>query len=184
MYPLLRFAWITARARKQPRIGPDSYCDTRLTAWPWDLDFYLELNNGRQLTLFDLGRFDYGARIGLIDALRRRSWGLTVAGSSMYYRKRIAAFERFTLRTRLAGRDERWFYMVQTILRKDVPCSQGLIRIAVLRKPRGIVPTDEVVEELGYPDWRPPLPEWIAAWDAADKTRPWPPQEVVEQIPN
>ncbi len=176
MYPFLRMLWINSAAKSKPRIGPDEASELRLTAWPWDCDPFLELNNGRQLTLFDLGRFEYGVRVGLIDVLRRRRWGLTVAGSSMHYRKRIRPFERFTLTTRLAARDDRWFYMVQTTWRGETPCSQGLLRTAVIAPGRGVVPTDEVAKELGHEEWRPPTPDWISAWDAAEKARPWPPE--------
>lgn len=183
MYPFLRMAWIMAASRRKPKVGPDDYCDLRLTAWPWDCDMFGEVNNGRQLTLFDLGRFDFGVRGGLIDLLRQRRWGLTVAGSSMHYRKRITPFQRYTLRTRLAARDDRWFYMTQTTYRGETPCSQGLIRTAVIDRARGVVPTDEIMEALGYADWRPVPPDWIGAWDAADRIRPWPPEAFHAEAP-
>ena len=41
--------------------------------------------------------------------------------------------------------------------------------------PDGIVPTDRVVAAWGHSDWRPPLPDWVAAWSAAEALRPWPP---------
>ena len=34
--------------------------------WPWDLDPWVELNNGRTLTLYDLGRIPMAQRTGLI----------------------------------------------------------------------------------------------------------------------
>jgi hypothetical protein len=37
------------------------------------------------------------------------------------------------------------------------------------------VPTAEVLEALGRPDWNPELPPWVAAWIMAEETRPWPP---------
>lgn len=175
MYPFVRFAWVLAAARRRPSIGPDEVAELRLTAWPWDCDPFIELNNGRTVTLFDLGRFDHGVRIGFMKILRREGWGLTVAGSSLHYRKRIRPFQRFTLRTQLIARDARWFYFVQTTWRGETPCSQGLLRTGVLDPNRGVVPTDEVAAALGYPEWRPPLPDWARAWADAEAARPWPP---------
>ena len=56
MYPFIRTAkqlWIN-RDPGQLDIGTDHV--TPLIVWPWDMDIFLELNNGRVLTLFDLGR--------------------------------------------------------------------------------------------------------------------------------
>ena len=64
---------------------------SRHICWPWDLDLWLELNNGRTLTLFDLGRMPLARRTGLEAALRAHGWGLTVAGVSVRYRRRIRA---------------------------------------------------------------------------------------------
>jgi hypothetical protein len=70
---------------------------------PLDADMFWEMNNGRILTFYDLGRFGLAQRIGLMRTLRDRGWGLVVAGSSVRYRARIRPFQRFELRTRLLG---------------------------------------------------------------------------------
>lgn len=180
MYPFLRLALVLARARAKPRIAPDEPADLELTAWPWDCDVYAELNNGRQLTIFDLGRFDFGVRIGLVQLLRQKRWGFVVGGSSMQYRRRIRPFQRFTLRTRMVSRDEKWFYAVQTTYVAGAPCSQGLVRATVSAAKGGTVPTDEVATALGHPNWRPAHPDWVRAWSEADRVRPWPPEPLAD----
>ncbi|MEO1329871.1 MAG: acyl-CoA thioesterase [Pseudomonadota bacterium] len=177
MYPFVRLAWILAAARRKPPLRPDQASVLTLTAWPWDCDVYAEVNNGRQLTLFDLGRFDYGARVGLIPVLKKNGWGLVVGGSSIQYRRRLRPFQRFKLVTRFVCRDEKWFYAAQTTYRGETPCSQAVLRTAVVAGSRGTVPTDAVAEALGAPEWRPETPDWIAAWIEADRQRPWPPEE-------
>src|SRR3712207_9518184 len=57
--------------------------------WPWDLDVFGELNNGRALTLYDLGRLPWSARIGLTRVLRAQRWQIAVAGASVRYRRRV-----------------------------------------------------------------------------------------------
>jgi len=176
MYPLIRLAKISLTSSKRPPLGPDDTGTLDMIVWPWDCDVFVEMNNGRHLTLYDLGRFDYGERCGLVPLLKERKWGLVVAGSTIRYRKRLRPFQRYTLNTRLIGRDDRWFYFVQKMVRGGETCSAGLVRTAVTKKGR-ILPTREVTEALGYPDWNPEKPAWVEAWIAADDSRPWPPEE-------
>ena len=82
MFPFVRLIKDMLIARRQPPIGLTDMHVTYHRGWPWDLDAFLELNNGRALTLYDLGRMGMGARVGLIDTLRRERGGLTMAGSS------------------------------------------------------------------------------------------------------
>lgn len=176
MYPLIRLAKVFLTGPRRPPLGPEDTGTLAMIVWPWDCDIFFEMNNGRHLTLYDLGRFDYGARCGLLPLLKKEGWGLVVAGSTIRYRKRLLPFQRYTLSTRLIGRDERWFYFVQKMTRGEDTCSAGLIRTAVTKKGR-ILPTGEVTAALGYPEWRPALPPWVEAWIAADDSRPWPPEE-------
>lgn len=174
MYPLFRFAKEMVKFRNAPRLGvTDTHVSTHI-CWPWDLDPWVELNNGRTLTLFDLGRIPLAQRTGLIRVMRDHDWGITVAGSSVRYRRRIRAFQRFTMISRVAGWDRRFVYMDQSMWAGDACCNQVLIRSAVTSA-NGIVPPADVMAALGTSPESPPLPDWIAAWVDADARRPWPP---------
>lgn len=175
MYPVIRSIIVLATTPEQRGRAPEAPSEMRLTCWPWDADVFLEMNNGRHLTLMDLGRFKYGMEVGLLRVLRKRKWGLVVGGATVQFRKRIYPFQRFTLSTRLLGRDEKWFYFHQTTLRGETAHSSALVRTAVISGRTGTVPTQDVAEAMGAPDWTGALPEWARAWAAADKIRPWPP---------
>jgi acyl-CoA thioesterase FadM len=174
MYPLVRLGIELALARAAPPLPLDGVHVTRLTCWPWDIDPWAELNNGRTLTLYDLGRVPLAWRTGLVGVLRANGWGLTVAGSSVRYRRRVRAFDRLVLRSAFVGRDARFLYVEQAMYRASEATSSGLFRSAVTG-PDGIVPTDRVVAALGDPPL-PRLPAWVAAWSAAEAERPWPPE--------
>ena len=175
MYPLLRFAKEVVKFRNAPRLGPlDAHVSTHM-CWPWDLDPWWELNNGRTLTLFDLGRIPLAIRTGLIPVMREKGWGITVAGNSTRYRRRVRVFHRFTMISRLVGWDERFVYMDQSMWRGTECCNQVLIRSAITSE-AGIVPPAQVLEALGHPGESPALPDWVQAWIAADAVRPWPPE--------
>ncbi|MCK0168800.1 thioesterase family protein [Jannaschia sp. S6380] len=177
MYPFFRLGWQMFRARRLPPISPlDTHVSHHLCL-PWDLDGFGELNNGRVLTLYDLGRFTSGVRIGLLAALRRRRWGLAVAGASIRYRRRITAMQRIEMRTRIAGWDARFFYVLQSMWVDGACCSQALLRTAVVARGRA-VPAADVVDEIGWTGDAPDLPDWVAAWIAAEGTRPWPPVDL------
>lgn len=175
MYPWIRFAKEMLKFRKEPRLGPtESHISTHICC-PWDLDPWVELNNGRTLTLYDLGRIPMAMRFGLMELLKEKQWGITIAGNSTRYRRRIGMFDRFTMVSRMIGWDHRFIYMDQTIWRKGECANQVLIRSAVTSR-QGIVPPAEVVEALGHQGESPALPHWVTAWIEADAARPWPPE--------
>lgn len=174
MYPFLRMARIMVMARKRPALALDGVSEISMRCWPWDLDMFLELNNGRALSLYDLGRFDLAARIGLIRALRQKRWGLAVAGGSTRFRKRVRLWDKITIRTRAVGQDDRWIYLAQSMWVQGEPVSAIMLRTCVTTKGR-IVPTEDVGQALGAEDWSMVLPPWVQAWTDADAERPWPP---------
>lgn len=174
MYPFIRFVKEMVKFRSAP---PLSFTGTHVSThrcWPWDLDPWIELNNGRTLTLYDLGRIPLAVRTGLIGTLRKNRWGITVAGNSVRYRRRIKAFQRFTMVSRAVGWDQRFIYMEQSMWRGGECCNHMLVRSAITG-PGGIVAPAELLAAIGAPTDSPALPDWVQAWIAADATRPWPP---------
>ncbi|MEQ8368703.1 MAG: acyl-CoA thioesterase [Roseicyclus sp.] len=174
MYPFLRLAAIVASERRKPAIGILDTHHVSLRCMPWDLDGYLEMNNGRILTLYDLGRAGLALRTGFGDVLRRETWGLVVAGSSVRYRARITALQRFEMRSRMLGWDARFFYLEQAMWRGETCCNHLLIRAGVTRKGR-LVPTADEARAMNVQDPSPDLPSWAQRWIEADAHRPWPP---------
>ncbi|MEE9452892.1 MAG: acyl-CoA thioesterase [Paracoccaceae bacterium] len=175
MYPFIRLLYQMAKHRNDPPLESGGVHVSQHYCLPWDIDMWLELNNGRTLTLYDLGRLPFARRTGMLSALKRRKWGMVVAGLSVRYRRRVTMFQKFEMRTRAIGRDARFFYLSQTMWRNGEATSSALFRAAVTDK-NGIVATDLVTAEMGHPDWNPALPDWVEAWIAAEDTRIWPPE--------
>lgn len=164
---------LLSERRKSP-LGIFDTHSRAMTCLPLDADMFWEMNNGRILTFYDLGRYALGQRIGLMRTLRDRGWGLVVAGASVRYRARIRPFQRFDLRTRLLGWDQRFFYLEQAMWRGDVACNHALMRTGVTEKGR-LVETRRVADAMGLSPDSPRLPDWAASWTDADTERPWPP---------
>lgn len=177
MYPFVRMAWQLWLCRKAPPLPVTGTHVSRHMCLPWDIDMWLELNNGRTLTLYDLGRFPLAWRTGLWRALRRHRWGLTMAGASVRYRRRIRMFETVEMRSRAIAWDARFFYLEQSMWKRDGDCAGHVLYRSAVTGPDGIVPPARVAAALGLPPEPPPMPGWVAAWIAADAERPWPPMQ-------
>jgi acyl-CoA thioesterase FadM len=175
MYPFARLFWQFWRHRNDP---PRNLMDEHVShhiCWPWDLDFWAELNNGRTLTLYDLGRVPAGRRNGLFTVLRAQRWGLAVAGASVRYRKRVVAFDRLVMRSRTVGWDDRFIYVEQSMWKSNGDCSSHVLIRSAITSANGMVAPDRLAALLGWQGPRPPLPDWVTGWIAADALRPWPP---------
>lgn len=174
MYPFVRLAKEALKARNAPPLGLFDTHQSQHICWPWDIDPWMEMNNGRVLTLYDLGRIPLASRTGLDRAARANGWRLTVAGVSVRYRRRVQAFRRFDMRSRAVGWDARFLYIEQSMWRAGECTNQMLLRMAVISK-AGMVAPERVAAALGYAGPSPELPDWVLAWIAADAERPWPP---------
>lgn len=174
MYPFIRMAKELWKFRNAPRIGLTDPHVSHHRCWPWDLDPWVELNNGRTLTLYDLGRLPLFARTGGVQVMKRNRWGITVAGNTLRYRRRVRAFQRIEMVSRLIGWDDRFLYMEQSMWR-DGECTSHMLLRSAVTDGKGIVPTEKVIAALGYEGLVPELPGWVRAWIAADAERPWPP---------
>jgi acyl-CoA thioesterase FadM len=174
MYPVLRLITASVRASIQGNRHASDVFENSFICMPWDIDMFLEMNNGRVLTLCDVGRFVMAIRIGLIRILREKKWGLVVAGSTVQYRKRIRMFDKVTLRTQIAAYDDRWIYITQSMWVGGKPASSVLLRTGVTSKGR-VIASDQVRTAMGLQDWQPEPSPWVQAWIDSKLLRPWPP---------
>jgi len=175
MYPFVRMAKEIWTNRNAPALGLTDAHVSHHICWPWDLDFWFELNNGRTLTLYDLGRVPMAMRTGLLRHMKAKRWGITVAGNTLRYRRRVRAFDRIEMVSRCIGWDARFLYIEQSMWRAGECTSHMLLRSAVTSK-AGIVPPAEVLAAMGLRTESPALPGWVTDWISADAERPWPPE--------
>ena len=175
MYPFLRMAKELIKNRNVPKLPVDGVHVSHHICWPWDLDVFAELNNGRTLSLFDLGRYGLAQRTGLSDALRKNKWGLTTAGANVRYRHRIKIFERFEMRSQLVFWDEKFAYIEQVMLSRDGRCANHLLFRGGMVNKNGLVPMVEVAKALGHSGKPIVCPTWVADWIDRENKRPWPP---------
>ena len=175
MYPFFRLFSTTIKSIASPKLDIHEMSETSFRCHPWDIDMFFEANNGRLITLYDLGRFDLAIRTGFIKMLKKERWGLVVAGSSIRYRRRVRMFDKMIMRTQFIGKDEKWFYLNQSIWVKGQPTSSVLFRTGVTCK-NGTVPTEDVAKALNVKHWQTIDSDWLNTWISCEEKRPWPPK--------
>lgn len=127
------------------------------------------MNNGRYLTLLDLGRADAIIRNGLRAALREHGWYSVVASEAIRFRESLSPFARYDIRTRLLGWDQRSFYFRQRFVAQGRESASALVRIRILRERGGAVDATEVAAAVMPGVESPPLPEYVATWQTSER---------------
>ena len=161
MYPYLRLLRVVIQSglqKKKNLLYEESTINLRVL--PQDIDPFMELNNGRYVTLLDLGRFGYGANVKISKFLKANQWSLTIVGTYNEYRFRLRLFQKFILKTKIFGYDEKWFYFFQKAERNNKTHMASVVKFAFTSK-NGIVLPKEVIKAMGE-DYDPnKLPNWI-----------------------
>ncbi len=144
--------------RPLPRIDPLETDLLQLRVWPNDVDFNFHLNNARYLSVMDYGRVHLLARAGMLTPVLKARWAPVVGGVWITYRRSLHLWTRYSLATRLAAWDERWFYMEQTFTSEEGVAALGWVKGALLDK-SGIVAPQRIVDLVNPGLASPPLPE-------------------------
>lgn len=139
---------------------------TTFRVLPTDLDVYGHMNNGRYLSISDLGRFTMMRRNGVWPKLRKRGWYPVVASSTITYRKSLNPWQRYTIESRLLGVNERDVYMEQRFVVDGAIYARLIMRARFLQKTGGHVPMDELLTLLGDTKENLEVPAWVLTWGA------------------
>ncbi|MDO5661774.1 MAG: acyl-CoA thioesterase [Brachybacterium sp.] len=163
MYLRLLVLWLRTRVGR--RISLWSTARTPFRVNLADLDLLMHMNNGRYLSLLDLGRMDLMIRSGFWSVIQEQGWYPVVAGQTISYRRPLNPFQRFELRTRVLGIDEKWVYMEQTFVSRGEVAAHAVVRARFLKKAGGSVTSAELLELTGpVPADRTALPAWVVTW--------------------
>jgi acyl-CoA thioesterase FadM len=160
------------------KLDPLGVSRLEFKVWPFDLDLNMHMNNGRYLSIMDLGRMDLIVRFGIMKQVLKNKWSPILASATIRYRKSLNPFQKFRLETRVVWWDEKWFYMEQrfvTIDEKD-PDNDGIVAAIAFvkgsfydRKNKKTVPSEELANLLGIDESEyPEKPEYISSWQVAE----------------
>ncbi|MHB0970813.1 MAG: thioesterase family protein [Thermoanaerobaculia bacterium] len=157
---LFRFLLTLVASTLKPRLDVLGLSTVRFRVWPNDLDVNFHLNNGRYLSIMDLGRFDMIIRMGIAKLMIRRRWYPLVGSASMRFVRSLDPFVRYELQTRLAAWDDKWWYIEQRFVVGERLMAYGMIK-GLFRGPGGNVRPAEVLTAAGLSPVSPEIPEWF-----------------------
>lgn len=166
---ILRMLRVLLHARFRSRTSPLDETTVAFHVWLNDLDPLLHMNNGRYLTLMDLGRADAIIRSGIRRALRDHGWYSVVASEAIRFRESLNPFWRYELRTRMLGWDERSFYFRQAFVRHGRELASAVVRIRILRRSGGPIDAPEVAAAILPGVEAPPLPDYVREWQESER---------------
>ncbi len=164
---LFRLVYTALAALGRGRLGVLDESVVRLTVLPGDLDVNGHMNNGRYLTLMDLGRVDLLIRTGIVRAMRVNRWRGVVASVAVSFRRALDPFARYELRSRLLCWDERWFFMEQRFTRGGELAAYAVVKIQFSARGGRLRPQD-VVRATGSVIESPPVPAAVVEWQGAE----------------
>jgi acyl-CoA thioesterase FadM len=127
-----------------------------------DLDLNFHMNNGRYLTIMDIGRTDLIYKIGFLKVMLKNKWGGVATAVNINFFKPLAPFQKYELQTKALWWDENWFYVEQLFISKNQICARALVRVTFTDK-KGKIPTKVSLQELNlsFEDERPIPPLYL-----------------------
>lgn len=164
MVLLFRTLWKGLTLWLRPPLEPLGTSVLVFRVWPNDLDVNVHMNNGRFLSVMDLGRFDLSFRTQLGRAMLRNRWTPLVGGVTIRYRRSLDPFERYELHTRLLGWDAKWFFLEQRFLKQGGDLAAEAVVRALFRGKDGNVPVAEVLRQMGYEGPALAVPDSVRRW--------------------
>ncbi len=158
------------------KIGALDETALRFSVWPNDLDLNGHMNNGRYLTIMDIGRMDYVLRLGLAGYVIRNGYIPVLSSAKIRYRLPLLPFQKYALETRILCWDDKWVFMEHRFVirggKKDgAVAAVGLVKGSFFsKKTRGTIPTGEIMTAIGITQESPAMPAYIVHWQQAEET--------------
>lgn len=153
----LRLLWLVLTQRRDGHASPLDELHLSFRVLPHDLDLLLHMNNGRYLTLMDLGRFALLRRTGLIRRLHQLGATALLGGIHIYYIRPLSLFQRVDHFTRVVSWDEKWIYLEHRFVRGDTLHARAFARI-LTRDRNGNIPTERLRRLMRLDVLEPPEP--------------------------
>lgn len=172
----LRLLWLFLTRRSRPRLAPPlGVSVVSLMVFPGDLDVYGHVNNGRYLTIMDLGRMDLFLRGGLVSAIRGAGWTPVLSAAAVRFQRELRVWQKFRLETRIVYWEQTAFVMEHRII---LPGEGGRERVATRalmrgglydRGKRAFVRVDDLFKKMGVDMVSPAASADVRAFLDADE---------------
>lgn len=119
-----------------------------------DLDFNFHMNNGRYLSLMDLGRLDLMMKSGVLWKLVFSGYYPVVTSEMIRFRRSLQFPQKFRLETQVVGWDKKDFYLMQRFYHGSELSATGFIK-GRFRKwgEKSSILTEEIIAIIEFQDW-------------------------------
>jgi acyl-CoA thioesterase FadM len=172
----LRLLWVALAGWLGRRLDlPAEPSHLTFRVWFHDLDPFRHMNNGRYLTLMDLGRTDLMVRSGLARAAFAQKWTPIASAVVIRFRREMRLFQKFQLVTRIIWWDERQSVIEQAFILEGGKHHGQVAAHAMFkgglydRAAKSFVPVSRLMQEAGFSGESPPMSRAVAAYLKADE---------------
>jgi acyl-CoA thioesterase FadM len=173
----LRLIWLLVTAgMRAPLTLPADASRVSFRVWPHDLDPSMHMNNGRYLTIMDLGRLDILLRAGLLRAALKYKWTPIANAIVIRFRRELRLFQKFEVVTRLLYWDDARVVMEQVFVfeggRNDGQiAARALFKGGLYdRAAKQFVSVTRLMEAIGVTAVSPGMSAEVAAFLKSDET--------------
>ena len=158
---LIRFFYIVLKNLifKRP-LGTFDKSIIKLRVLPTDLDLNFHMNNGRYLTLMDIGRSEFLIRFGMLKVVLTEKLQPVAAGINIVFFKPLAPFAKYTLHTSVVSWDDEWFYLQQDFVKDKKVMARAVAKVAFLKKGRKLDP-QVMLKKLNHLEAKPIMPVFL-----------------------
>ena len=130
----------------------------------FDLDINFHMNNGRYLSIMDLGRTDLLLKSKMFWNLVIKGYYPVVVSESIRFRTSLELFQSFQILTIIESWDDKDFFISQKFERKGHILAEGYIKARFKKRgKKGSIPTSEIFHLLGKTYERPQISETAKA---------------------
>ncbi len=145
-----RFLWLLLRRISiGKKISAFDSCTTHFWVNPFDLDINMHMNNGRYLSIMDLGRIDLLLKAKTFWGLILNGYYPVVASEGIRFKKALMPFQFFQIRTQIDYWNEKDFYIKQEFIQNKKVVAEGYLKARFLRRGQGSITTRELFKLLG-----------------------------------
>lgn len=124
--------------------------ETQFWVNPFDVDINMHMNNGRYLSIMDLGRYDLMIKTDFFWKFFSSGVYPVVVSESIRFKKSLQPFTFFTLETQIESLTDRDFYIIHQFKRDGDLYATGYIQGRFRRRgQRASLKTDEVFQLVG-----------------------------------
>jgi len=171
MILVIRFVITMLLSRVRRKIHPLESATVRFTVLPHDCDLNFHLNAGRFISFMDVARVELLGRMRLFRKVIAMKWRPINGGMIIRYRRSILPMQRFAIRSRVIGWDEKWLYFEHIVERNGELCAVANAR-GLFRGPDGTIAPREFLPLAGIEATdSPALPESVQRWRELENLR-------------